>query len=224
MTTTTLPAPYFSRDGITIYHADCNDILPEIDPAGVSLLLTDPPYGINFNTDHTRFGPTSKRSYQPITGDGADFDPKPLLAYPRVALFGGNFYSSRLPEGSWIVWVKRTLEAVRDKGIPLSPAELLWHNCPGNPVDLFEWYWMGAYRKGEMGVHIHPTQKPVALMRWLLEKWTEPGDLILDPYMGSGPIAQACLELGRRYIGVEIVEDYCRVTVQHRLGQPSLFT
>lgn len=59
-------------------------------------------------------------------------------------------------------------------------------------------------------------------MRWILEKWTEPGDLVLDPYMGSGPIAQACKEKGRRYIGIEIVEEYCRITVEHRLAQMAL--
>jgi site-specific DNA-methyltransferase (adenine-specific) len=58
-------------------------------------------------------------------------------------------------------------------------------------------------------------------MRWILERWTEPGDLIFDPYMGSGPVAEACRDLGRRYIGCEIVEDYCRAAVG-RLAQGTL--
>jgi len=214
--------PYFDRDGITIYHADCADILPEIDPATVGLLLTDPPYGIAHNTDYTRFA--SKHAYVPVAGDNQPFDPAPLFRFPRLALFGADRYYHRLPPGgSWVIWIKRTLEhlATADD-IPLSSAEALWHNLSGRPIDLFPWYWHGAYRQGEMGSHLHPTQKPVALMRWLIEKWTKPGDLVLDPYMGSGPIAQACLELGRRYIGIEIDEDYCRVTVEHRLGQATL--
>jgi len=81
--------------------------------------------------------------------------------------------------------------------------------------------WAGYKRDSELGHHVHPTQKPVALMRWILDKWTEPGDLVFDPYMGSGPIAQACHELGRRYIGVEIVEEYCQTAV-NRLGQQTL--
>jgi adenine-specific DNA-methyltransferase len=61
----------------------------------------------------------------------------------------------------------------------------------------------------------------VGLMRWCLEQFTERADLIFDPYMGSGPVAQACAELGRRYIGCEIVEDYCRAAVG-RLAQGTL--
>jgi DNA modification methylase len=70
-------------------------------------------------------------------------------------------------------------------------------------------------------VRVHPTQKPVALMRWILTKWSKPGDLILDPYMGSGPVARACLDLGRRYIGVELEERYCEIAVS-RLSQQVL--
>jgi len=58
-------------------------------------------------------------------------------------------------------------------------------------------------------------------MRWIIDRWTEPGDLVLDPYMGSGPVAQACADLGRRYIGVELVEEYCAVAVK-RLSQQTL--
>ena len=58
-------------------------------------------------------------------------------------------------------------------------------------------------------------------MRWIVDKWTEPGDLVFDPYMGSGPIARACLDLGRRYVGIEIVEEYCQTAV-NRLGQLAL--
>jgi DNA modification methylase len=58
-------------------------------------------------------------------------------------------------------------------------------------------------------------------MRWILEKWSKPGDLILDPYMGSGPIARACADLGRRYIGIEIEERYCEIAAR-RLQQAVL--
>jgi site-specific DNA-methyltransferase (adenine-specific) len=68
---------------------------------------------------------------------------------------------------------------------------------------------------------VHPTQKPVALMRWILEKYSKPNDLILDPYVGSGPIAAACHQMGRRYIGIDIVETYCSIAVK-RLQQSVL--
>ena len=211
--------PYFQQDGITIYHADCADILPSIDPADVGLLLTDPPYGIAHNTNLTRF--SGQSDYAPIYGDGEPFDPTELLRFGSCGFFGANYFSHLLPAGRWIVWNKR--DRMEHKPL-MSDAELVWHNLsPSVPVETFNWYWNGAYRTGEMGRHFHPTQKPVSLMRWIVERWTQPGDLVLDPYMGSGPVAEACLQTGRRYIGIEIEEQYCQITVERRLNQMSLF-
>ncbi len=67
--------------------------------------------------------------------------------------------------------------------------------------------------------HLHPTQKPVKLMIWLLERLTQRGDLVLDPYMGSGPIAKACHLTGRRYLGVEIDEGYCQIAASRLYQQ-----
>lgn len=125
-----------------------------------------------------------------------------------------------LPDApAWLVWDKVCVN------LPTSyrsaEAELAWTNVTRR-MQVFHHQWMGASRDTERGQGtLHPSQKPVSLMRWIVDRWTKPGDLVLDPYMGSGPIAQACYELGRRYIGVECVEDYCRVAVQ-RLGQQVL--
>ena len=212
--------PFYDRDGITIYHGDCRDVLPSIDPADVDLLLTDPPYGINLATDYSgmtgsthRAGTGGGKRYAPVAGDDEPFDPAPLLRYQRLLLFGANHFATRLPEGGrWIVWRKRGASQW------LAAAELAWHNCGGRPVDYFE----TTYNRARaVDGHLHPTQKPTELMRWIVDRWTQPGDLVLDPYMGSGPVAQACHELGRRYIGVELVEDYCRIAVS-RLAQQTL--
>jgi DNA modification methylase len=208
----------WERDGITILEGDCADVLPSIDPATVGLLLTDPPYGINHDTD---YGGMGGHTYRRIVGDGAPYNPDPLLRFAKVALFGANYYSSRLPEGRWVVWQK-SLDPSGEAGRPASDAELLWHNCGGKPVEIFPHLWVGYFRASERGAYLHPTQKPVALMRWLIEKWTKPGDLVLDPYVGSGPIAQACLETRRRYLGVEIDPAYVAITIEHRLSQACL--
>jgi DNA modification methylase len=68
---------------------------------------------------------------------------------------------------------------------------------------------------------VHPTQKPVALFHRIITEHTQPGDLILDPYMGSGPVARAAADLGRRYIGIEIEERYCEIAAR-RLEQSVL--
>jgi hypothetical protein len=148
------------------------------------------------------------------------FDPRWLLDYGRCVIFGANYFAHLLPPGGWIVWSK-----VQDNRWSHGPAstrslaEVAWTNCH-QYVGLFHCFWAGSplYRQHERGKQLHPTQKPVSLMRWIVERNTEPGDLILDPYMGSGPVAQACLDLGRRYIGVELREDYCS-TAAARLTQ-----
>lgn len=204
--------PYCADDLVTIYHADCADILPTIDPADVALVLTDPPYGIDLDTDYAgrmhRSG--SSRWDERVANDADPFDPRHLIAtFDRLVLFGANYYVDTLPLGSWIVWHKRDVAPV------LSDCEMAWHNCGGKRVSYF-----GPFISRDRP-RIHPTQKPVDLMRWIVGAFTDPGDLVLDPYMGSGPVARACADLGRRYIGIELVEDYCAAAVG-RLGQQAL--
>ena len=103
-------------------------------------------------------------------------------------------------------------------GFAASHAELAWTNLCSS-VRKFSLQWGGEARNREP--HLHPTQKPVGLMRWILEMFTQPGDLVLDPYMGSGPVAQACKKTGRGYLGFEIEEQYCYAAVT-RLGQGML--
>jgi len=224
--------PFFDSGGITIYHADCSDILPLVPTESVDLLLADPPYGMAYNPETSgrisaslieswqRYGGWAK-DYAPIVGDDGPFDPAPLLAFGAVVLFGANYYADRLPpNGCWIVWDKKRGGTVTP-GWNSSDAELAWTTFGGG-VKVFQHLWAGYKRDSELGDHWHPTQKPVALMKWIIGRWTKPGDLVFDPYMGSGPIAQACHETGRRYIGVEIVEEYCETAVK-RLAQQVLF-
>ena len=213
--------PYFDRDGITIWHADCRDVLPSIHPSSVDLLLTDPPYGIDVETDYAKLasGKSFGNAYAKVAGDDEPFDPAALIPFGRLFLFGANHYHHRLPEGgSWFVWDKVTRNGIT---VRTADGELAWHNAGGKNCVIHRHMWSGAFRDSERGFLAHPTQKPVALMRFILDQWTKPGDLVLDPYMGSGPVAQACHELGRRYIGIELVEDYCRVAVS-RLAQQTL--
>ena len=219
--------PYYDSGGITIYHADCAEVLPSIDPADVSLVLTDPPYGSIVTDRQRRQGTTTpgdltdkwgpgRTVHADVYGDDKPFDPTPLLRYRRLILWGGNCFASRLPDHpGWIAWDKVTRNGFDEHR--MAEVEYAWTNFVTRP-QVFRHMWAGAFRDSERGTKYHPTQKPVALMKWILDRWTEPGDLILDPYMGSGPVARACADLGRRYIGIEIVEDYCKVAVD-RLRQ-----
>lgn len=220
--------PYFQRDQVVLYHGDCRDLLPMLVPDSVGLLLTDPPYGIGLRTDYlTRKRGTLKhgRDFLPIYGDDAPFDPTHLLGFPRLILFGANHYASRLPvSNSWLVWdklagltSKRTI-GFNDQG----DAELAWTNL-GGPVRLIPHRWTGMLKASERRqIRLHPTQKPVALMAWLIRQYALPGTLILDPYMGAGSTVVAAQALGHPVIGVEIEETYCALAVQ-RLAQLPLW-
>jgi len=234
-----LPTPYYHNEaaGITIYHGDARLVLPVIDPASVSLLLTDPPYGVSERTSRgsngrgTAFGGKpggthiGATDFPPVFGDDQPFDPAPLLRFPVVALFGANHFADQLPpSASWVVWDKLDGLTTKKRAIGLddnADCELIWTNT-GGPARLIPHRWKGLVKASERGeTRVHPTQKPVALMRLLLDIWTDPGNLVLDPYMGSGPIARAAFDMGRRYIGIEIEERYCEIAAR-RLQQSVL--
>ena len=204
--------PYYSDGSVTLFLGDCREILPELDLTDVALVLTDPPYGMDYKP--LRGGTGSHRWAEGVKGDAEKFDPAHLLTYGRAVLFGANWYADALPpSGGWVVWDK-TPKGVKE-GFHASHAELAWTNCCSS-IRKVSLQWGGEARNGEP--HLHPTQKPVGVMRWCVEQFSKPGDLILDPYMGSGPVAQACAELGRRYIGIELDEQYVKKAIQ-RLDQ-----
>ena len=215
--------PYYEHGGITIYHGDCREVLPDV-CFGVDLLLTDPPYGVGFVLDKQIVGVGNRRlemgGKPPVYGDDKPFDPSHLLQFRRVILFGANHYSDKLPvSGGWIVWDKTG--GGRGPDNSFSDCELAWTNVRNTP-DIYHHLWKGLVRDSEAGDKVlHPTQKPVALMRWLVTTYTQPNELVLDPYMGSGPVVAAAKETGRRAIGIEIEERYCEIAAK-RLAQEVL--
>ena len=184
-----------------LINADWRDV-PPIDADAV---ITDPPYGMDWNTDTTRFN-TGKRTAGPgrererIIGDAEPFDPSPWLEYPAVVLFGCNHYAQRLPVGTTLVWLKR-LDA--GFGSFLSDAELAWMKG-GHGVYAYRKCFPHAAKTTEAGDSVHPSQKPVSVMAWCIEKAkVQKGATILDPYMGSGTTGIAAARLGMNFIGIE---------------------
>lgn len=215
-----LPKPYYEQDGITIYHGDCREVLPDV-WFGVDLLLTDPPYGVSEACNRKERGRgklAECNDFPPVFDDDKPFDPSHLLVIPRAVLFGANHYADKLPASpSWIVWDKRDGIASNDN----ADCELAWSNL-GGPARVFRHLWNGMIKASERGERrVHPTQKPVALMQWIIAQHTKPGQLVLDPYMGSGPTLIASKALNRRAIGIEIEERYCEVAAK-RLAQGAL--
>jgi site-specific DNA-methyltransferase (adenine-specific) len=207
--------PYFERDGITIYHGDCREILPTLE---ADVMITDPPYGIGWATPRGRRRPKGNWT---VIGDSQPFDPRHLLTWPRIVMFGANHFAERLPcSPGWIVWDKRCgVMPSNDQ----SDAELAWTNVLGS-VRVIRCLWNGGgslLAENGPARAIHPTQKPVALMRAVLELVSRSGEMVIDPYAGTGTTLRAALDTGRRAIGIEIEERYCEIAAK-RLSQQVL--
>jgi DNA modification methylase len=139
------------------------------------------------------------------------------LNVPTI-LWGANFYSNRLPLAGWLVWDKR--HGIEAMEFNRSDAELAFFS-ESRTVKTYRHLWHGICRATEVGDHLHPTQKPVALMRWCLDQFKHEVGVVLDPYMGSGTTLVAAKQTGRRAIGIEIEERYCEIAAK-RLSQDML--
>ena len=211
----------------TLYLGDCLEIL---DGLQVDAVVSDPPYGISFahgGNDKSGIGKgryATKFAKVSIAGDDHPFDPAPLIAAaPTVILWGGNHFASSLPSSSsWFVWDKR---ASSHHTNDFADCELAWTNRKG-VARVFRHQWDGMMRASERGVErVHPTQKPIELMRWCLEQIPE-ANTICDPYMGSGTTGVACAKMGRKFIGVEIDEGYFDIAcerIRKAYAQPDMF-
>ncbi len=163
-------------------------------------IVSDPPYGIAHKPSGTESALWT--DVPDIVGDGEAFDPCPLLGLAKTTvLFGANHFASRLPDSArWFVWDKRH----GMKSGPFSDCEMAWCSTGGS-ARMIRYPWSGALRGPERGEHHHPTQKPIEVMRWVIEAVTKPGDVVLDPYMGSGTTGVAALQCDRKFIGIEIL-------------------
>ena len=198
----------------TLYLGDCLDVLPTLAP--VDAVVTDPPYGIGYKG--RKQTPKDKavgrvkgfeHCGQGIHGDDVDFDPTPFLGFGLVLLWGANHFPNKLPHGRWLVWDKRG--DPKFYGVTtFSDCELAW--CSDRGADrMYKQIWNGIVREGEPAregqYRQHPTQKPIRLMQWCLG-FAPDAETVLDPFMGSGTTGVACVNLGRKFIGIEKEPKY----------------
>lgn len=189
-------------------------------------IVSDPPYGIGYQRGAGGKGkqdPARRRVYDAIIGDDAPFDPAEWLAFPEVILWGANHFAARLPHGRWLAWNKLADMRPWDN---FSDVEFAWQNTRAADR-IFSLLWKGLVQgeKASGGLRCHPTQKPVALMRWCIEQLRGQGAVICDPFMGSGTTGVACVQLGRKFIGIELDPKYfdiaCR-RISDELKRPRL--
>jgi len=203
--------PYYQDDHVTIYHGDCFDI---IDSLAFDVIVTDPPYGIDVS---------AKREQQPgatrwddIYGDDTTDAASHLLDviksgdYP-AGVFGANQFPELLPhKGRWVCWDKRLTErADRMLG---SAFELAWMNQRTGFDHMIRCLHGGVINANGRS-RVHPTEKPVVVMRQLIELVGSAG-VVLDPFAGSGTTLRAAKDLNRKAIGIEIEERYCEIAAK----------
>lgn len=186
-----------------IYLGDYLKLIWKIPDKSVDLILTDPPYGKNTVENSNRL---QGLKYRPILNDNKMLDLSELMRVSKKqVIFGGNYFHLPISSG-WIVWDKQG-----GKKIDFGDCELIWTSFE-KPARIITHIWDGFRRDSEWGIkRIHPAQKPVELIQFLINTLSNEGDLILDPFLGSGTTAVACIRTGRQYIGMEIDRTYFEI-------------
>jgi site-specific DNA-methyltransferase (adenine-specific)/modification methylase len=183
----------------TLYLGDCRDILPTL--PRVDAVVTDPPYGLGDKwqggggkgKSSWAFDPSEAQAWDGSIAEGVE---ALVECAPDVIVWGGNYY--RLPPSRcWLLWDKK-----QNDDWTTGQAEMAWTSL-GRPVRVFRY---AQCEQANEGPKLHPTQKPLALMKWCL-KWTA-AETILDPFMGSGTTGVAAVQMGRNFIGIEREPKY----------------
>jgi len=186
------------------------DYMATLPDKAFELAIVDPPYGINAGK---RRGDTGKnkhirqREYKYGDWDSSSPDDNYFKELKRVSehqiIWGGNYFNLG-PSKCYIVWNKKNGENL------YADCELAWASFD-SAVRMFEYRWFGFLQEksGDLKeTRIHPTQKPVALYKWLLHNYAQKGDRILDTHLGSASSAIASHEMGFDFVGIELDPDY----------------
>ncbi len=211
----------------TLYLGDCRDILPTL--GKVDAVVTDPPYGIGWDRqaekDTGRKPGVSLARKGTYKASGWDDTPADAALIEKIRamtthqiIFGGNYFALP-PARCWLVWDKE------NGSNQFADCELAWTNLD-MPVRRISWMWNGMLRRDGEDRYGHPTQKPLEVMRWCLQKLPQACATILDPFMGSGTTGAAAVGLGRRFIGIEVDGNYfdiaCR-RIEDATRRPDMF-
>jgi hypothetical protein len=224
--------PYYEADGVVIYHGDCRGILPTLPP--VDLILTDPPYGVGYET--------ARRSRSDVLRTPVANDETLDVVAAAWPLAIDRLRDDR----HWYAFASPRRLAAADLVFPGTKHTLCWDKGDRGTVGDLECGFGEAWEailygmRGRRAIRgkrprtvlrydwsatmdpVHPTVKPVALLERMVAWSTDPGETVLDPFMGSGTTLVAAKNLGRRAIGIEIEERYCEIAAK-RLSQRVLF-
>jgi len=191
-----------------------------MDGKKADMVFCDPPYGIRLETDYSKL--TSENSFasgkkhSKVIGDDKEYDPTHIfdqLGYcNEIFLWGADYYRKYIPiGGSWMVWDKREGENA-DKGFG-SNFELLWSK-QNHKRCILRYKWFGFFTAGEKREYLHPTQKPVEMLRQVISPYCKDNGLVVDLFLGSGSTLIACEKTNRICYGIELDPIYCDVIIK----------
>ena len=184
------------------YNMDCMEGMKQFPDKYFDLAIVDPPYGININNNIGRRKGDKPSSYPKAYWDNSTPNDKYFYELFRVSknqiIWGGNYFSLP-PTKCFIVWRKPQIS----EDVSFSMCEYAWTSLNETSKE-----WVGMSNEKD---RIHATQKPVALYKWLLNRYAKPGDIILDTHVGSASSLVACRETGHKYVGFEIDEEYYKL-------------
>jgi len=193
-----------------------------MDGARADMVFTDPPYGMNLDTDYSKMGDKG-RKHDAVINDDVQFDASFLIdtfSYCKeIFLWGADYYIETLGRkypnlGSWIIWDKYS-----DENIGLldgrfgSAFETCWSKTP-HKRELARVLVTTNYTARGDETRVHPTQKPVALALWFLERWGNKAEIVVDLYAGSGFTVMAAEKLNKSCYAMELDPKYCDVIIE----------
>ena len=212
-------------DKIKITQEDNMSLMARYPDNHFDVAIVDPPYGLGdrLAKGGVKGGMGTMRNLaddKVTTWDDKIPPPEYFTELQRVSknqiIWGGNYFLDYLGKtDGFVVWDKM------NGTNPMADAELAWQNIKGT-TRIFRWH----HFSGERTTKIHPTQKPVALYKWLLQKYAKPNDKILDTHLGSGNIAIACHDFGFELTACELDADYYKASIDRikkHTAQGSLF-
>lgn len=190
-----------------IEQGDCLELMKDIPDKSIDLIITDPPYGKKADKGTNGFGSAKNRRYQggwdSKIPDKAVFDEMFRIAH-NVIIFGGNYFAHLLPPSKcWVFWDKKGDIAFQN---PFADGELIYTTFT-KPVKRIVFKQQGFITDSK-DKRYHPTQKPSELVQLIIEQYSNPGDIILDPFLDSGTTAVAAVNTNRHYIGFELDPTY----------------
>lgn len=212
---------------------DCMQGMKEFPDKYFDLAIVDPPYGRKEHGGRNRSGYVKQKNGSKIFVKDGQYENRKWDNEPpseeyfnelmRVSknqiIFGCNYFDYPLIGGR-IVWDKC------NDGSDQSDAEIAY--CSMNDrIDIFRYMWRGMFQgksitegttqQGNKRLNekrIHPTQKPIALYEWLLNRYAKPNDIILDTHVGSASSLIACYNTNHKFVGFELDEYYYKVSKQ----------